>query len=77
MIIKLVRHGQSQANVSGSSQPPRADHLVPLTPLGFEQAREAGRTNGSSFLKSTLIYRKGRAQSSYFKIGDECALRGF
>ena len=56
MIIKLIRHGQSQANVEASSQPIAADHLVSLTSLGFEQAIKAGRTLGSSFLKNSLIY---------------------
>ena len=56
MIIKLVRHGESQANVADSAQSPVADHLVPLTPRGFDQARAVGRTLGSSYLKESLIY---------------------
>jgi broad specificity phosphatase PhoE len=56
MIIKLVRHGESEANVADPSQPPVADYLVPLTPRGAEQAREAGRTLGNVFLKGCLIY---------------------
>ncbi len=43
MIIKLVRHGESQANVADSGQSTVADHIVPLTPRGFDQAREVGR----------------------------------
>ncbi len=56
MIIKLVRHGESQANVAASGQSTIADHLVPLTSLGFDQAREAGRKLGSSYLKDSLVY---------------------
>ncbi len=56
MIIKLVRHGESQANVAGSAQSSVADHLVPLTARGFDQAREVGRILGSSYLKESLIY---------------------
>ncbi len=56
MIIKLVRHGESQANVAGSTQSSVADHLVPLTPRGVDQARGVGRTLGSSYLKESLIY---------------------
>jgi broad specificity phosphatase PhoE len=56
MIIKLVRHGESEANVADPSQPPAADYLVPLTPRGVEQAREAGRILGSMFLKECLVY---------------------
>lgn len=56
MIIKLVRHGESEANVADPSQPPAADHLVPLTPRGVEQARQAGRALGSDYLTDCLIY---------------------
>ena len=56
MIIKLVRHGESQANVAESGQCTVADHLVSLTPRGFDQAREVGRKLGSSYLKDSLIY---------------------
>ncbi|HEY9663228.1 MAG TPA: histidine phosphatase family protein, partial [Allocoleopsis sp.] len=56
MIIKLVRHGESEANVEGYVESSIADHLLPLTPRGFEQAREAGQILGSAFLKDCLIY---------------------
>jgi broad specificity phosphatase PhoE len=56
MIIKLVRHGESEANVADPSHPAGADYLVPLTPRGVEQAREAGRALGSVFLKDCLVY---------------------
>ena len=56
MIIKLVRHGESQANIADSAQSSVADHLVPLTPRGFDQARGVGHTLGSSYLKESLIY---------------------
>ena len=56
MIIKLVRHSESQANVADSGQSPVADHIVPLTPRGFDQARGVGRKLGSSYLKDSLIY---------------------
>ena len=56
MILKLVRHGESQANVVDPDQSTVADHVVPLTPSGFDQAREVGRTLGSSYLKESLIY---------------------
>lgn len=56
MIIKLVRHGESQANVEGYVQPSMADYRLPLTPRGVDQAREAGRTLGRSYLEDCLIY---------------------
>jgi broad specificity phosphatase PhoE len=56
VIIKLVRHGESEANVADPAQPPAADHRVPLTLRGVEQARQAGRSLGSDFLQECLIY---------------------
>lgn len=56
MIIKLIRHGESQANVVGDDQLPIADHLVPLTTQGIDQARKVGRTLGRIYLKEALIY---------------------
>lgn len=55
MIIKLVRHGESEANVD-AARPPAPDHLAPLTLRGVEQARQAGRTLGSDYLRECLIY---------------------
>lgn len=56
MIIKLVRHGEAEAFVSDVNQPQMADCLVPLTPLGVEQAQQAGRVLGSEFLKGSMVY---------------------
>ncbi len=56
MIIKLVRHGESQANVDDASPSVNADHLVSLTTRGIAQAREAGRILGKSYLATSLIY---------------------
>jgi broad specificity phosphatase PhoE len=56
MVIKLVRHGESLANVAGDDQLPLADHQIPLTPKGVDQAREAGAHLGADFLQDALIY---------------------
>ena len=56
MIIKLVRHGESQANVDDATAAETADHLVPLTPLGIAQAKEAGRSLGKDYMTASLIY---------------------
>jgi broad specificity phosphatase PhoE len=56
MVIKLVRHGESLANVAGDDQLPLADHQIPLTPKGVAQAREAGAQLGADFLRDALIY---------------------
>jgi broad specificity phosphatase PhoE len=43
MRILLVRHGESLGNVDPSIHASTADHAVPLSDRGREQAREAGR----------------------------------
>ena len=56
MIIKLIRHGESQANVKKVSPPSMADHLIPLTEEGIKQSQQAGRILGPSYLRKALIY---------------------
>jgi 2,3-bisphosphoglycerate-dependent phosphoglycerate mutase len=41
--ILLVRHGESLGNIDPSVHATTADHAVPLSPRGADQAREAGR----------------------------------
>ena len=43
MRIFLVRHGQSQANVSQEANRTIADHAIELTDEGHQQAQEAGK----------------------------------
>lgn len=43
MRILLVRHGESMGNVDPTVHATTADHAVPLSERGREQAREAGR----------------------------------
>ena len=43
MRILLVRHGESLGNVDPAVHATTADHAVPLSAKGHEQAREAGR----------------------------------
>ncbi|MBA3500211.1 MAG: histidine phosphatase family protein [Myxococcota bacterium] len=43
MRILLVRHGESMGNVDPTVHATTADHAVPLSELGHDQAREAGR----------------------------------
>jgi len=40
--IYLVRHGESASNVDKSLHKTTADHAIPLSPKGREQARKAG-----------------------------------
>jgi broad specificity phosphatase PhoE len=56
MLIKLVRHGESQADV-GKKNPLRfGDHTIGLSEKGKRQAREAGQRIGADFLKGALVY---------------------
>lgn len=46
LTIKLVRHGQSLANVGEVRGQDVGDQNIALTPLGHQQARDAGGTHG-------------------------------
>jgi broad specificity phosphatase PhoE len=56
LVIKLVRHGQSLANVDAFDPQKHGDFRTPLSPLGLVQAREAGQVLGSEFLRGALVY---------------------
>jgi broad specificity phosphatase PhoE len=56
MLIKLVGHGESLANVGAVNPAEVGDHTIALTPLGKEQAREAGQHIGPDFLDGALAY---------------------
>jgi broad specificity phosphatase PhoE len=56
LTIKLVRHGESTANL-GSFDPQReGDFRAVLTEKGLEQARHAGTAIGAAFLQGALVY---------------------
>ena len=55
MILKLVRHGESQLQ-SGEVSRSDPDHLFSLTNRGISQARSAGRQIGLTFFLKSLIY---------------------
>jgi len=56
LAIKLVRHGQSLANVDAFDPQKYGDFRTPLSPLGRVQAREAGQRLGREFLEGALVY---------------------
>jgi len=56
MLIKLIRHGLSMANVGETNPAESGDHAVGLTDRGREQARQAGRALGGDFLRDALVY---------------------
>ncbi len=56
LTIKLVRHGESEANVGLADPRVVGDHLIHLTARGCAQARAAGATLGAAFLDDALVY---------------------
>ena len=56
MTIKLVRHAESEQNAGLVPAVEMADHLIPLTDRGREQAKDIGRRIGSDFVNDALVY---------------------
>ncbi len=57
LTIKLVRHGESDANIGKVSSRDVGDHMIPLSERGREQARDAGTRLGRDFVEGALVYR--------------------
>jgi broad specificity phosphatase PhoE len=56
LVIKLVRHGESLANVHAFDPQKEGDYRAPLTDLGRGQARDVGLALGAGFLHGALVY---------------------
>jgi broad specificity phosphatase PhoE len=56
MLIKLVRHGESEANIGKVKPAEVGDHTIELTEKGMTQARQAGERVGADFLRGALAY---------------------
>lgn len=56
MKIRLVRHGESEANIGKVSALEVGDHEIALSERGHAQAREVGRTIGCDFIEDALVY---------------------
>lgn len=56
LVIKLVRHGESEANTGRMLAHETGDHAIPLSPRGAEQARAVGARIGKDFLDGALVY---------------------
>lgn len=56
MIIKLIRHGESEANTGKLNPSKVKDASIPLSAQGVQQAFAAGPLIGADFLKQALIY---------------------
>jgi broad specificity phosphatase PhoE len=56
LTIKLVRHGESEANIGKVTSHEFGDHAIPLSEHGHQQARDTGRAIGRAFVEGALIY---------------------
>lgn len=56
MQIKLVRHGESEANTGERNPAEVGDHNIALTAKGRAQANDAGQRIGKDFLNDALLY---------------------
>ena len=56
LVIKLVRHAESEANTGRMHAHETGDHAIPLSPRGVEQARDVGLRIGREFLEGALVY---------------------
>jgi broad specificity phosphatase PhoE len=54
--FKLVRHGESEANINKVLAHEIGDHAVMLSARGEDQARQAGAIIGTDFLRGALLY---------------------
>ena len=56
MIIKLIRHGESEANTGKLNPNKVKDAAIPLSKEGKQQSLDAGALIGSEYIKDALIY---------------------
>jgi len=56
LTIKLVRHGESEANIGKMSSIEVGDFSIPLSERGRAQASEAGTRIGAEFLHHAIVY---------------------
>ena len=56
LTIKLVRHGQSEANAGRVDPLLTGEYTVPISEMGRAQAFAAGRAIGADFIRGALLY---------------------
>jgi len=56
MIIKLIRHGESEANTGKLNPNKVKDAAIPLSKKGRKQAHDAGALIGADYINDALIY---------------------
>jgi broad specificity phosphatase PhoE len=76
LVIKLVRHGESEANTGRVLAHEVGDHAVPLSARGWEQARDVGRRLGREFVDGALVYSSPylRTRQTLTGIYEACGL---
>lgn len=63
MIIKLIRHGQSESNTGSVLTHHVGDHKIHLTQEGISQALMVGEIIGKEFIENSLFYRSPYART--------------
>lgn len=74
--MKLVRHGESEANVGRMSAHEVGDAGIPLSEHGRQQARDVGRRLGRAFVEGALLYSSPyqRTRDTLMEIHEACGL---
>lgn len=74
--MKLVRHGESEANIGNMFAHEVGDPGIPLSERGREQARTVGKAIGAGFIEGALVYSSPyrRARETLTEIVTGCAL---
>ena len=76
LVIKLVRHGESEHNTGRMSTLDVGDYAIPLSPRGREQALAVGRSIGRAFVEGSLAYTSPykRTRETLSAIFESCGL---
>lgn len=76
LVMKLVRHGESEANVGKVLAHEVGDPFIPLSALGQQQARTVGQAIGAEFIDGALVYSSPyrRARDTLAEIFSGCGL---
>ena len=76
LVMKIVRHGESEANVGRMIAHEVGDPGIPLSEHGREQARDVGRRIGRAFVEGALVYASPyqRTRDTLMEIHEACGL---
>lgn len=76
LVMKLVRHAESEANIGRVAAYEVGDHAIGLSECGKEQARAIGRAIGREFIEGALVYTSPyrRTRETLVQIYDGCGV---